>query len=355
MVISPTKTNSTDSVMKRFLLFGVPLFFLMLGLLAAYLLFSHKGISELDEGNYFYIPTNTDKKALFQRIKDEQDYWSQWSLPYIAKLMRFEDSQVKPGRYHWGDALSNLDFLRMIRSGRQKPLQLVIFRAKDIASLAGLAGNKLEPDSLDFLDHFSEPSTYEPLGYNKENFLTLFIPNTYEFYWNTSPEAFLERIRKEHDKFWTDLRRKALEEQKLNSKEAYILASIVEKETRLKSERKTIAGVYLNRLERGMLLQADPTVVFALKDKGIRRVLNKHLAIDSPYNTYLYPGLPPGPVTMPSLASIDAVVFPEKHNYLYFCAKPGYDGGHAFASSLSEHNANARVYRSWLNKEGIYK
>ncbi|HKK88421.1 MAG TPA: endolytic transglycosylase MltG [Saprospiraceae bacterium] len=341
--------------MKRFLWIGIPVFLLLLGILTAYLFFSHKGISACDEENYFYIPTKTDKKALFNKIKEDQDSWSQWSLPYIAQLMRFEDRQVKPGRYYWEESLSNLDFLRMIRSGRQQPLRLVIFRANDIAKLAGLAGSKLEPDSLEFLDHLSEPSIYRPLGFNKDNFLTLFIPNTYEFYWNTSPKAFLERMRKEHDEFWTDQRRKALDEQQLNVKEAYILASIIEKETRLKSERKTIAGVYLNRLRRGMLLQADPTVVFAMKGEGIRRVLNKHLKVDSPYNTYLYPGLPPGPVAMPSLASIDAVVFPEKHNYLYFCAKPGYDGGHAFASSLSGHNANARVYRSWLNKEGIYE
>ena len=162
-------------------------------------------------------------------------------------------------------------------------------------------------------------------------------------------------MKKEHENYWTEARRRALDNVQLDTKQAYILASIVEKESNRKDERKTIAGVYLNRLDLGMLLQADPTVVFALKDNNIRRVLNKHLDVDSPYNTYLYPGLPPGPVAMPSLASLDAVVFPEDHNYLYFCARPGYAGRHAFAKSLSEHNANARVYRLWLNKEGIYE
>lgn len=328
---------------------------LTVALLILYLILWHRGIPAQTSDEYLYVATGTGKSELFQKIKDRQDVWSRWGLPIIERLMRFNNDQVKPGQYHWDESISNLDFLRMIRSGNQKPLPLVIFRAHDLPALAGLVANKLEPDSLDFINFLSDPNTYKELGYDKENFLTLFIPNTYEFFWNTSPEAFLHRMKIEHDRFWTDKRRQALEKIKLNTKEAYVLASIVEKETQLGTERKTIAGVYLNRLELGMLLQADPTVVYALRKEGVRRVLNKHLKVESPYNTYLYPGLPPGPVAMPSLASLDAVVFPEEHSYLYFCAKPGYEGGHAFANNLSEHNANARVYRAWLNSEGIFE
>ena len=181
--------------MKRFHWIGLSAL-LLVGLLSIYLLLWHKGIPSRSSEDYFYLSTGSEKTDLFNKIREDQDIWSQWSLPIVAQLMRFDNGQVKPGRYHWQQAMSNLEFLRMIRSGRQKPVQLVVFRTLDMASLAGLAGRYLEPDSLDFLEYLSDPAVYQAMGYNRDNFLTLFIPNTYEFYWNTSPEALPESNEK---------------------------------------------------------------------------------------------------------------------------------------------------------------
>ena len=191
--------------------------------------------------------------------------------------------------------------------------------------------------------------------YTKENLLSLFIPNSYEFYWNTTPKKLFERFKREHKIFFNSTRKKKLKELGLSEEEVYTLASIVQKETLVNEEKPRVAGVYINRLKRGQLLQADPTVVFASGDFEIRRVLNKHLAIDSPYNTYKYEGLPPGPICMPDVSSIDAVLNYEKHRYLYFCASTDNSGRHQFAKTLIEHNNNANKYRAYLNKQRIFK
>jgi UPF0755 protein len=183
----------------------------------------------------------------------------------------------------------------------------------------------------------------------------MFIPNTYKVYWNTSEEAFVKKMKTEHDRFWNADRLAKAEALELSPKEVYTLASIVEKETLAKSEKNRIAGLYLNRLKRNMLLQADPTVVFAVGDFGIRRVLNKHLELDSPFNTYKNMGLPPGPIYMPDISTIDATLSPEEHNYIFFCARPDNSGLHAYAKTNAQHAANARKYHSWLNKQQIYK
>lgn len=186
--------------------------------------------------------------------------------------------------------------------------------------------------------------------------MSLFIPNTYELYWDTDPLLFVTRMQKEHDKYWSQKGRKEqIERLGLSEKEVYTLASIIEKETTNGKERATISGVYHNRLKKGMALEADPTVVFAVGDFSIRRVLNKHLKTESPYNTYLNVGLPPGPIYMPTLASLEAAIFPEEHNYIFFCAKPGYENEHSFASTLREHLRNANIFHNWLNNEGIKK
>jgi UPF0755 protein len=192
------------------------------------------------------------------------------------------------------------------------------------------------------------------LGYTPENIMSLFIPNTYQVYWNTSPQNLLKRLQVENDAFWAKKnRREKAKSLGLSTQEVYTLASIVEKESLVMDEKPIIAGVYLNRLKKGMLLQADPTVVFAVGDFSIQRVLNKHLAIDSPYNTYKNVGLPPGPICMPSISSIDGVLNAEKHNYIFFCAKPNSGGRHAFANTLAGHNRNAAIYRNWLQANQI--
>lgn len=220
--------------------------------------------------------------------------------------------------------------------------------------MAGKVSQYIEPDSLKLLNYLTDEDNLLEWGYTTETILSLFIPNTYQFYWDTSPEKFVKRMQTEHDKYWnTKNRKENLAKHGLTPAESYTLASIIEKETTNPKETKTISGVYHNRLRQGIALQADPTVVFGVGDFTIRRVLNKHLEHPSPYNTYLHLGLPPGPIYMPTLSSLDAAIFPEDHKYIFFCAKPGYDNEHSFAKTLSQHNRNARMYHSWLNKEGI--
>ncbi|HFB99774.1 MAG TPA: endolytic transglycosylase MltG, partial [Phaeodactylibacter sp.] len=194
------------------------------------------------------------------------------------------------------------------------------------------------------------------LGFKKETLISLFIPNTYEFFWNTNAKQFFEKMKKEQGIFWKkNNREKKAADLNMTKAEVYTLASIVERETNQNDEKKRIAGVYLNRLKKGILLQADPTVVFATRDFAARRVLNRHINFDSPYNTYKYAGLPPGPISMASISSIDAVLNAEKHSYLYFCAKPDNSGHHAFAKTLAGHNRNANKFRNWLNKQRIMR
>ena len=221
--------------------------------------------------------------------------------------------------------------------------------------MAGFFSHRLEPDSSELLSYFLSDKVLKLNDKTEENILTLFIPNTYELFWNTSPKRLVERMATEHDKFYDKLRKEKMKALELSSEEVYTLASIVQKETLVSAEKPRVAGVYINRLKRGQLLQADPTVVFASGEFGLRRVLNKHLAIDSPYNTYKYEGLPPGPIAMPDITTIDAVLNYEKHKYLYFCASPDNSGKHLFAKTLVQHNRNADKYRAYLNKRRIYK
>ena len=208
-------------------------------------------------------------------------------------------------------------------------------------------------DSLELATAFSDSLLISQSGYNVQTLPALFIPNTYQVYWNISPDKLIERIIKENKKFWNADRLKKAEELKLTPIEVSTLASIVEEETANKLEKPMVAGLYLNRLKRGMLLQADPTVKFGLQDFTLRRILNKHLLVDSPYNTYKYAGLPPGPIRIPSIDGIESVLNYSRHNYLYMCAKEDFSGTHNFAENMAQHQINARKYQQALNKRNI--
>ncbi len=273
---------------------------------------------------------------------------------WTAKLMKFNDGSIKAGKYALEGIKDNRSFIQLIRSGRQKPINITIGSARTLNQLIGRVSNEMSMDSLALASAINEKIEASKGLFTSQTIINLFIPNTYQVYWSDSPDKFIKRIQKEYDIFWDKNERKAkAKAQGLSQNEVMTLASIVEKETNYNPEKPRIAGVYLNRIKREIPLQADPTVVFSVGDFSIKRVLNKHLAFDSPYNTYMYPGLPPGPICLPGVASIDAVLNPEEHKYLYFCAKPGYDGQHNFAKYLSEHNKNAKTYQRWLNKEGI--
>jgi UPF0755 protein len=274
------------------------------------------------------------------------------SFSWLAEIMKYSNN-VKPGRYLIRSKMNNRDLIKMLRSGQQTPLRLTFSNLRTIEQLAGIVGSKIEADSLAILTLMRDKGIQEMNGFTSDNSLSAMIPDTYEFYWNTSAEQFYERILKEYKKYWTQERIKKAEEIGFTKAQVSILASIVEQETRKNDEKPTIAGVYINRYKKGMKLEADPTLVYSLGDFNIRRVLNEHKLIDSPYNTYMYVGLPPGPICMPSKASIDAVLNYKKHNYIFFCAREDFSGYHSFASTYDVHLQNARRFQRELNKRGI--
>ena len=291
-----------------------------------------------------YIPTGAD----YQYVKDEivslNVLQSENAFDWLAKKMHY-DENVHPGRYILTDGMTNQQLINMLRMGYQTPVKVVFNNMRTVEQLAGRIEEQIEADSSSIIEAIN----------NKNIDATIFIPNTYEFYWNTDAEAFVDRMIAEYNTFWNETRLQKAKNKNLTQREVSILASIVDKETTKVSEMPTIAGVYINRLNKRWPLQADPTLVYALGDYNIRRVLDVHKDIDSPYNTYKYAGLPPGPICIPSIAAIDAVLNAEKHNYYYFCAKDDLSGYHVFAKNITEHNKNAEKYRRALNKNKIYR
>lgn len=243
----------------------------------------------------------------------------------------------------------------MLRSGKQVPVQLTFNNIRTIEQLAGTISKQIEPDSAVLIGLLKNSEIQKKYGLNCYTMPCMFIPNTYEIYWNTSAEKFLDRMNKEYKKFWNKTRRMQADKLNKTPEEIVTLASIVNEETYMDSEKQRIAGVYINRLETGMRLQADPTVIFGLGDLSVHRVLRKHYEIDTPFNTYMHDGLPPGPICIPEISSINAVLNYEKHDFLFFCAKPDFSGFHNFSKNLNEHNKYARAYQRELNLKRIYK
>lgn len=276
------------------------------------------------------------------------------SFDLLASRMAYKKAEMRSGRFQLQPSSSAISLIRQLRNGRQATVKVILTTEREPMNVAAKVARFLETDSLAFQQLFSNRRYLDSIGYRPETLQTLFIPNTYEMYWNASPRDFVARMIKEHQRFWEAKDRLAKAEAlELSPTEVYTLASIVEKESLQNIERPRIAGVYLNRLRIGMPLQADPTVVFAVREFGLSRVLNRHLEYDSPYNTYKYPGLPPGPIAMSSPGSIDAVLEPEKNNYLYFCAVGDNSGLHNFAETIAGHSRNIAVYVDNLKARGI--
>lgn len=308
-----------------------------------------------EDSVFIYIKTGTtydellfDMKSYLKNIDD---------FDVLAKRKKYF---VKPGKYIIKKDMNNNDIVNSIRSNNIT-VNVIFNNIKNLNDLAGKVSNQIEADSLSFLNSF-DSEFFSNKGFNKENILSMYIPNSYNFFWNTNAERFNERMFEEYTRFWGDNNRvEKANKLKLSKKEVIILASIVNEESKENSELPRIAGVYLNRLKDNWKLQADPTVKFAAykldqyKNTIIRRVLNKHLRINSPYNTYRNYGLPPGIISMPSIQAVDAVLNYEKHNYYFFAADPKRPGFHSFARSLSEHKKNARLFHKDLNKKGIRK
>lgn len=275
----------------------------------------------------------------------------------FAPLMKhYEyDTRVKPGNYAIRPGDSMRDICLRLLSGNQTPVKLVVPSVRTLDRLAGAVGKQLMVDSAMVMRTLTDARLIDSLGYTKETLPCMFIPNTYEVYWTMSPEQFMDRMLKENKRFWNAARVDKAKAQGLTPNEVVTLASIVNEETNKVDEMPMVAGLYLNRLKRGMLLQADPTVKFALGQFELRRILYAHLEYDSPYNTYKYAGLPPGPIRIPSVDAIESVLNPSKHSHIYMCAKEDFSGYHNFATTLSQHNANARRYQQALNSRGIKK
>lgn len=306
------------------------------------------------ENNVLLIPTGSNLEDVIDSLKANDQILNENHFRWTAKKMDYDDDAIRRGRYLINASASSRSIVSLLRGGKQAPLQLTIHNVRTLEQMAGRVAARLEFDSLDLIEYLDQH--FDSLaGTTPPTRLTRFLPNTYEFYWTVSPEEFCNRMLKEFERFWTPELRGKAEKQGLTIEEVYTLASIIEKETNYNPEKSRMAGVYLNRIRDGIPLQADPTIVFALGDFELRRILYGHLDIDSPYNTYKNPGLPPGPIFMPGIASIEAVLNKEDHNYLYFCARPTDDGpGHAYAETLPAHNVNAVRYQQWLNAQGIH-
>ena len=272
------------------------------------------------------------------------------SFSFLAKLAGY-DKLVAPGRYVLRKNMTNLQAIKVLKSGRQEPVKITFTNVRLLKELGekitkntGLSGDEFDDALATFVDNNNE-------GFTKQNVIAMFIPNTYEVYFNLTPEDLVERMNSEYKKFWNKDRLAKAEKVGFTPIEVSILASIVQAETVKKNEAPIIAGLYINRLKKGMPLQADPTLVFASGDFSLKRVYNVHKEIDSPYNTYKYAGLPPGPINLPQVVSIDAVLNYKEHDYRYMCAKEDFSGYHNFAATLDEHSRNAKKYQAALSRE----
>lgn len=306
----------------------------------------------VQEKNRLIIPTGSDFSDVVRLLQAGGYIRDVKSFESAARQMNYP-KRVKPGRYKVQSGMSNRELIALLRSGKQEPVSVVVRNFRSVNHLAGAVSRKIEADSASIVFLLQDRFFLEESGVKPEEVLGVFIPNTYEFYWNTSAEEFFKRMSRESKKFWTESRRKKASVQGLTEMQAVILASIVEKETNKNDEKPRIAGVYLNRLRQGWKLEADPTLVYAVGDFTIRRVLDIHKEVDSPYNTYLYTGLPPGPICIPSISSIDAVLNAEQHDYMFFCARADFSGYHAFARTYQQHLVNARLFHKEMNRRGI--
>ena len=278
---------------------------------------------------------------------------NEYTLRKLAELKKYP-SAVKTGRYRLVDKMNNNQLINMLRAGCQEPVHLTFNNIRTLEDFAAILSRQLGIDSTEFLQLARNAEYVKKLGFTPENFIGMFIPNTYQVYWHTPVEDFIQRMYKEYRKFWTEERLVKARKADLSPMDILILASIVEEETNIADEYPVIAGVYINRLNKGWKLEACPTLKFAWGDFSIRRVLDKHMEIDSPYNTYKNTGLPPGPVRMPSIRVIDAVLNYQHHDYMFFCAKSDFSGSHYFSRTLREHNRHANEYHRALNIKRIY-
>lgn len=301
---------------------------------------------------YLFVPTGSAYDDVLELLYTNKLIKNKSTFEWAAERMNYK-KHIRPGKYKLKNRMTNHKLILMLRSGEQEPVKLTFNDIRTLEKLAGIVSRKIEAEDSAIINLLHNKEYINQIGFNEYTIIGLFIPNTYEFYWNTSPDQFISRMLDEYNSFWTKARKSKAEQMNLTQNEVVTLASIVDEESSKEEEDPIIAGVYINRLKKGIKLQADPTVRYAHGDFSMRRILTKHLSIESPYNTYKYYGLPPGPIRIPSITSIDAVLNYKKHDYLYFCAKDDFSGYHYFAKTLAQHNKYARLYQRALNKRRI--
>ena len=302
---------------------------------------------------FIIINEKTEFNELIKSLERDTIINDILSFSVLSKIMEYQEN-IKEGAYKVNTNMSNYDMITMLRSGNQTPINITFSYARKMDDLAEKITKKLKMSDDDLMNYLYD-NIEDYNDFNKLDIISIFLPDTYEVYWNISPKNLTEKIYSEYKKFWNKERLIKLDKINLEQKEAIVLASIVASESRMLDEADRIAGVYMNRLNRNMRLQADPTLVFAANDYTIRRVLNKHKRIKSPYNTYIHKGLPPGPIRLASKNYIDAVLNYEKHDYIFMCAKEDFSGYHAFATNLTDHNRNAKKFQMALNLRKIYR
>ena len=327
---------------------------LLLGAGAAF--YAYRVISEpikLDETVIIYIYPDSDFEDVVQILNSEVGLPSERVFRLLAERMNYH--RVRPGRYSIHNGMTMIELIRRLRLGSQEYIRLTFNNIRIREDLAGRLANQLMLDSLSLVTALQDPAVAERFGFTFYSFPAMFIPNTYEVRWNISVDDLLNRFYREYNRFWNAARRQKAEEIGLTPVEVSILAAIVEAECTFVDEYSKVAGLFLNRLRRGWRLQTDPTVIFAIGDFSIRRVLNRDLLYDSPFNTYLHYGLPPGPIRIPSPTAIDAVLSPMEHNYMFMTANSDFSGRHIFAVTLAQHNRNATAWHRALNERRIFR
>ncbi|GAB1309551.1 endolytic transglycosylase MltG [Urechidicola sp. KH5] len=336
------------------LLLGVSIITLIIGVIGINYYLKIFG-GTVTENVAIYIPSNAtfeDVKLLIKpHIKKES------AFDWVAQKKKYPNL-VKGGKYDLTQGMNTNDLVDLLRSGNQSPIKIAFNNQHRIETLAGRISQQIEADSISLLAAIKDEAFLKENGFSEATALAMYLPNSYQLYWNTNAEQFRNKMLSEYRKYWNGNRLELAKKQNLSPIQVSTLASIVHKETSTISERPRVAGLYLNRYKNKWPLQADPTIIFALKEKKgqdieIKRVLLKDLEINSKYNTYKYVGIPPGPIAMPDISAIEAVLKPENHNYFYMCADIDNFGKHVFARTLAQHNKNAAKYQRWLNKQGV--
>ena len=318
-----------------------------------YLFFAPNISTKSGKETYLYIYPESSLETVIDSIEVNASIKSKATFKQAARMLKY--TNIRTGKYKIPNGISNYRLIKRLRNKEQMPVKVTFNNIRTKEQLAGRLSSLLMPDSTSIINLLNDRFFLSAYGLTPGIAVIYFIPNTYELFWDTDAEKLFGRMEYEYNKFWTDERKAKAAAIPLTETEVSILASIVEEETNKSAERPIVAGLYINRLRKGMPLQADPTVKFAINDFGIQRVLLKHLEVDSPYNTYKYTGLPPGPIRTPSINSIDAVLNYKTHNYIYMCAKETLNGEHNFAVTLSEHLNNAAKYQKALNQMRIFK